>query len=445
MRTLIITLGSGRRRVSDGNFVGYLQARYRFPGGFVSEPTQLFGLALFEWLRSGKKEAPDRLVILGTPGSIWGAFCEYFLDANISIPGVDLAELTLELDEKTQANKVGSFDLGTVEQVLGAGLGLPKDAVLCRLIPVARNDEEQREILTVISESVPKEGVVDFDLTHGLRHLPLLQLMSALHLVQSKAQLSIGNLYYGALELSDRTVKPSVVPVIVLNQVKRFLEWRDGVRDFERHGDVEQLCRLLGPEGKADAKLREALLNTHFFLETNQAYRAGEAAAEAERLIRTGEAPIAPEGKLFRDSIYASVAWARDWEKRIERNQANRNVEFARAQLDMAEMALKRRRYQRCIVLLLEAIETSRLDSRERWDRYNDRVSARDRLGRELADEDAGQFKLLNHLRNQLAHTVSGHNREVANALESEENLRALLLDQKAGLLTWVRQKIVGD
>ena len=441
MRTLILTLGSGQRNTKNGP-PGYRTARYRFPDDSVSEPTQLFGLALFDWLRHIKSSQPDKLILLGTSGSIWGAFYEYLLDLKIALNGVDLETCALELDEKTQRNAIEKTDLPEIANHLAEGLGLGNDQVVCRLIPTAATDKEQQEIFKIIADVVPDEGLVDFDLTHGLRHLPVLEFVSALHLSSSKKNISIGKLYYGAFELADRTAEAPIAPVVLLDQVTRLLKWRDGVRDFREFGDVTMLCGLLGPEGENDVALRESLRETHFFFETNQTHRAGAAAQQAERLLRTGEAPIAAEGQLFREVLHGSVQWAAHWNEKIAHNCPDRNFNFAKAQLYMADIAFKQKRYQRSIVLLLEACESSYLLPTERWDDFKNRKNASEHLLSSLKGEDKKQFILLRDLRNQFAHTVTSHNKNIRKSVENETNLRELIMHPKTGLYPWVERII---
>jgi hypothetical protein len=63
--TLVTFLDKGR----DDPRTGYHKASYRFPGGALST-TSLFGLAL------ARHVAADRLVILGTPSSMWAVLVE---------------------------------------------------------------------------------------------------------------------------------------------------------------------------------------------------------------------------------------------------------------------------------------------------------------------------------------------------------------------------------
>ena len=65
MNTLVTFLGRPRKS-KDG---GYDEATYRFPDG-VDRKSAYFGLALAEHL------SPDRVVLLGTPGSMWGVLVE---------------------------------------------------------------------------------------------------------------------------------------------------------------------------------------------------------------------------------------------------------------------------------------------------------------------------------------------------------------------------------
>ena len=61
MTTLISFLGKQQK--------GYRTATYRFDAGFVRE-VPFFGMALAEYLK------PDRLILLGTSGSMWDVFFE---------------------------------------------------------------------------------------------------------------------------------------------------------------------------------------------------------------------------------------------------------------------------------------------------------------------------------------------------------------------------------
>ncbi|HRD94530.1 MAG TPA: TIGR02221 family CRISPR-associated protein, partial [Accumulibacter sp.] len=63
MNTLISFLGKGQ----PDQQTGYRTTNYRFDAGF-SRAVPFFGLALTEYLK------PDRLVLVGTAGSMWDVF-----------------------------------------------------------------------------------------------------------------------------------------------------------------------------------------------------------------------------------------------------------------------------------------------------------------------------------------------------------------------------------
>jgi CRISPR-associated Csx2 family protein len=65
MSTLISFLGKGRADLKTG----YRIASYRFDAGFARS-VPFFGLALTDYLK------PDRLVLVGTAGSMWDVFFE---------------------------------------------------------------------------------------------------------------------------------------------------------------------------------------------------------------------------------------------------------------------------------------------------------------------------------------------------------------------------------
>jgi CRISPR-associated Csx2 family protein len=108
MRTLVSFLGKGRLDPSTG----YQTATYRFEGG--SERTSpYFGLALTEHLR------PERLVILGTSGSMWDVFIEHQAQAD------EQEEARLRLLDAAQENRVDDALLKEFTPVLENRLGIP--------------------------------------------------------------------------------------------------------------------------------------------------------------------------------------------------------------------------------------------------------------------------------------------------------------------------------
>ncbi len=112
MSTLLSFLGKGRADLKTG----YRIASYRFDAGFARS-VPFFGLALNDYLK------PDRLVLVGTAGSMWDVFFE-------RAGGDD--DAMLELMSAVEAGQVDDRLLDLPRQQLAAQLGIPVD---CLLIP----------------------------------------------------------------------------------------------------------------------------------------------------------------------------------------------------------------------------------------------------------------------------------------------------------------------
>ena len=162
--TLISFLGKGRTDPKTG----YRTATYRFDDGFA-KTVPFFGLALAEYLQ------PDRLILVGTSGSMW----DVFFDRN------DPQDNTLELMEAVEHNRVDATMLAQHALKLEKEVGVP---VQCVLIPFARDTAEQIKVLTLLAEQVQEGECISLDVTHGFRHLPMLALVAARYLTHGQSE-----------------------------------------------------------------------------------------------------------------------------------------------------------------------------------------------------------------------------------------------------------------
>jgi CRISPR-associated DxTHG motif protein len=110
-------------------------------------------------------------------------------------------------------------------------------------IPTGKNNAEMWEIFETITARInPHESVI-FDITHGLRMLPFLVFLFAAYLKSAK-QVEISAVYYGALELRDRS-KNEPAPVIDLSEFVSMFDWITATTRFTETGDGQALAALL--------------------------------------------------------------------------------------------------------------------------------------------------------------------------------------------------------
>lgn len=179
MTTLISFLGKSRADAS----AGYRVANYRFAPNFARK-VPFFGMALLEYAK------PERLILVGTAGSMWDVFFDHqHTDDEATLvvsDAVDRATVTPEL-------------LRTHEEILTQRLGMP---VQCLLIPYARDSAEQAAVLSELAVVLQPSEEIILDVTHGFRHLPMLALVAARYLTHVRG-VRVQELYYGALEMTN--------------------------------------------------------------------------------------------------------------------------------------------------------------------------------------------------------------------------------------------------
>ncbi|TXF11484.1 TIGR02221 family CRISPR-associated protein [Pelomicrobium methylotrophicum] len=368
MHSLVTFLGKGR----DDPKTGYRSARYRFPGGHERE-TAFFGLALAEQL------APQRLVVLGTAGSMWGVFVE-----NLAVEGEE-EEARLALLDAEPAARVDQGLLDRLQPLLSRAVGME---VLPRLIPYGRNAPEQRAILETVAEAVPS-GKVSFDLTHAFRHLSMLGLVSAF-MLERVGKLEIEGIWYGALEMTEG----GVALVLRLDGLLAIQRWVDALDRYDATGHYGVFAPLLAADGVPADKT--ACLEEAAFHEQTQNL------ADARRKLLTFlpqlETSLPGASGIFQKRLAERLAWVR-------------GADLAEHQRKLAYQYLARGDYLRAAIFGWEAFV-----SRQCLERGLDPQQFKE--GREVAFEtfeqelQAGQHEdrqreaywMLKNLRNALVH-----------------------------------------
>ena len=374
--TLISFLG----RV-PGQVASYRTTTYSF-NGVPDEPTAFIGWSL------RRRLTPDRLVILGTAGSMWDHLFEKDIDL-----GTVAEDERLALQEATENRTVTAELLNPLEPVLQQRLGCE---VRLALIPYCHNEAEQLDLLTIMAAQVELCDRVSLDVTHGFRHLPMLALLSAMHLrVVRNAQ--IEGIYYGAYDPESGTA-----PVVDLSGLLRIADWLDALSTYDKDGDYGAFAKLLGPAGGQLAKAA-------FFERTSNPVKAREALNTW--INRSDRYPDAdPAAQLFREPLEERVRWFRQpnrpaWEK------------------SLAWEYLDHQDYVRAAIYGLEAVISSEAaQCGQDIGSFDCRDAMREKLKR-----TRDGFRMLGHLRNALAHGLRPFNKDIERIISDESNLRNTL------------------
>lgn len=380
MTTLISFLGKGQ---GTGH---YNLARYRFEDGVV-DAQPYFAIALARRLR------PATMLLVGTAGSAWDIFFEREAAA----------------DDEARLRLLDALEQGEGEAALMAALADPLAArlgarVQCLLIDEARDEPAQARLLhTLAAKLAPGERVV-LDVTHSFRHLPMLALVAARYLEKIR-RVTVEDIYYGALEMKDAT---GCAPVLRLGGLLRMLAWVDALGAYEQSGDYGAFAGLLAAEGLPRASA-DALRNAAYLERIGNSEGAKGKLTNVRDALATHDAPL---GALFRDELISRLMWA------TEGLRGERELALARAWLARGD-------YLRATIYLQEGLVTSATYARRgRPNDRSDRESARAAMHEKLSE-----FKLLERLRNSLAHGQRAEDERVHGLLAEEHLLRAKLED----------------
>ncbi|OQK17971.1 hypothetical protein AU255_08975 [Methyloprofundus sedimenti] len=393
--TLISFLGKARK--DEGG--QYRTATYDFNG--EKKTKQFFGLGLLEVIQ------PQQLIILGTSGSMWDVFYEAFADSE------QQEAHWIALSDSAEADQVTQQQLDACSIDLSEKLGLK---CLLKLIPYGVNEQEQSTILKIMAADIAYQDQVSLDLTHGLRHLPMLGLLSAMYL-QTAKQVHIEGIYYGALELTEN----QITPVMKLDGLLKIADWISALHGFDKTGDIAPFSDLLKQEGM-DAETAN-LLKIAAFHESTLSITNARGPLKAFSKKTSGELPgIA---SLFTDSLNERISW---------KNQSSIYLR----QREKSIFYLQQGDYVRAAALGYEAVITQYLKKNNPSadvENYEVRDEVRKTIETQLSKSELVDYKLLRNIRNSLAHANRPNKEEIQTILSDESLLQKKLTELFSQLL----------
>jgi len=339
---------------------GYRKTRYQFEDGLETEPTAFFGWPLQRRLR------PDRLVILGTAGSMW----DHLFEGDFAF-GAEQEDARLALQEAVDQKAVTPAHLQPLAPLLATRLGCE---IVLDLIPYCRDEVEQARLLAIMANHVGEGDDVDLDVTHGFRHLPMVALLSALQL-QIMRRAKVTGIWYGSYDPDTQEA-----PVYDLSGLLHIAAWVQALHTYDKDGDYGVFAPLLGPAG-------EQLAKAAFFERTCNAVKAREAltgwASREDRVPAHDPAAV-----LFGGALQERVSWHRI------KDRASREAALARQYLARGD-------YLRAAIYGQESLVTAAVEeAKGNPNDYADREGAREQLRENRA------FRSLAELRNAMAHGV---------------------------------------
>ncbi len=361
-------------KVNSVDFSDYRKANYQF--GDDSIASSYFGLAL------NKKIDADKIIVLGTSGSMGDNFF-------LQLDGADDFESEiLELTELAQQDKVSQIILDNLIDKINI---YNDRKYQCKLISYAKTEMEQLDFIQQVLDLCDEKDKVTLDITHGLRHLPLLvqQVAQLLPLIKN---VKIEGIYYGALDLTQN----NTTPVMNLNGLLLINEWEKAFNVYEVYRDMNAFSDVLEKTLPNDNTHKEIINNikkASFYNQTHSTEKEIFAIKTFLKIIDDKKETLPPVFNLFLPRLQKELNWVE--EKRLWQQKGK-----------LAKTALKNSRYINAALFGFEAIELRfceylgiiELDFKNRKNEINRYLSHCD-------DRDiVSKYHLLRQIRNLIAH-----------------------------------------
>ena len=364
--------------------------------------TSYFGLALDQHLQS------DHLIILGTSGSMWDNLAQ-----RLSIDA-DLALL-----EAAEQDNVTPALLAPLAQAASDKLGKP---VTCDLIPYGRSEAEQIATIDHILHYYTKGDRAILDVTHGLRHLPML-IQQIANLLPTLRGTSIEGIYYGALDLT----RDDATPVLRMDGLQHISAWQNALAAYDYSGNSAALVPILNTIGISDATTR-LLAQASFAEQTHNLRQYREKIQQFLAALK--KEPPTPLLGLIQPTLHERLKLDQkqsDWEHRFHlATQALHNGDYLRAALYGYEAIFERilddnhlqhnDDYETRKNAVLRYIQSRKADWRD--------TKSGSRHSHTLYDK----YEKLRQIRNALTHGERG-NEYITATLNNEDKLRRELAD----------------
>lgn len=223
--------------------------------------------------------------------------------------GEPVAFYSAALAARLKPDRVISFQTKHAAAKNGEGLAASLEALGCAHDPVPISDgsseDELWQIFSVLTRHVPENCTLYLDITHGFRSLPVLGFI-ALSYLRVTRRVTIGGIYYGALEARDPAT--NITPTFNLTPFLTLLDWTAAADQFLTTGSAVRLGEMLAQRQQVlrakpldsgaselptklktlgrfitEASMNLLLLRTHAFAGTREKLvgRIGDASQEA--------------------------------------------------------------------------------------------------------------------------------------------------------------------
>ena len=403
MATVLVSfIGVGTpTETSTSSRGGYRTAVYNFPpeNGIPGEEIEssIFGSVLLRRLRNMDRQV-TRWLIFGTEQSIWDDLIDVFP------PGEQDDLVEIWADVSNYVPKRGKYSPSTPmtqeilnkwQKALSEKLGIQ---VFCSLAGDCMTQESQEAVYQALNNVVQDGDNIVMDITHGLRHQPVLTSFMVMFLRWYRNVKKV-EIYSGVLELGAQVVK--------LDMCNQILESTEALAIYQNTGNYAPMGKCLNVSD--DYATNISVLS--FADEINRADRRTPVKLKAE----IESATLNPIQNSLRQPIEEALNWT------TKENLAKRLGYKARK-------SFEHKQYLKAITLLWEALLVAgcRRYIIPNPDSIRSRHESEDKLYKRLKHGDRETLKKIEWLRNSVVHSSRTSDADVQKALNDEEAFRNL-------------------
>ncbi len=126
-----------------------------------------------------------------------------------------------------------------------------------------RSREELDEIFEKMYGAAQPGETVYFDITHGLRSIPM-QVLTVIHYAKALKEIQVGGIYYGAYEIGEnREDGLRYVDLLDMSMCSKILDWTSAAESFVKGGSSNQIWELKESGRDVSDPERAALKSLH--------------------------------------------------------------------------------------------------------------------------------------------------------------------------------------
>jgi cell division protein DivIC len=373
-KILVSFIGTGRPAQGEEE-KEYQKARYLLPEGSFQDST-LVTSVLYNYLK------PDKLVVIGTPDSIWSEL------SKIAPQLLEKDPLYEEVLDATWFRKMNENLLKKWEDFLKKQLEID-----VKLFLVNSNSQEAEDIFDILYREIPENiEEVYLDITHAFRHFPMIAAFSlpVLKYIKNFKKL---HLIYGKL------VKyPQPSPIIFMKTPNRLLELLEAISLTENSGNFEKFADIFN---EPEIKKLYLKVETNRRISNKQLNKLGQNLSRNDNIQRFA-------AQYLTDKVFQEIKG-----ENLALRMAKRALFFA-----------QRNQFLKAYTLIYEAIlntqPTPQISGSEK-EIYDEK---RMRLESALNSNQKEIYHTIRLVRNAIAHGSEPKEAEIKQILESEEELK---------------------